>query len=137
VSRVGSAAQFPAMKQVAGTLKLELAQYREVAAFAQFGSDLDAATQYVLERGARLTEVLKQRQFNPMPIEEQVVVVYAATKGYLDKVNTADITAAEAAILKHVDPNIYKVLRDKHKIGPELQAHLHDQLSKVPLPIRA
>ena len=74
------------MKQVAGTLKLELAQYREVAAFAQFGSDLDAATQYVLERGARLTEVLKQRQFNPMPIEEQVVVVYAATKGYLDKV---------------------------------------------------
>ena len=72
VSRVGSAAQFPAMKQVAGTLKLELAQYREVAAFAQFGSDLDAATQYVLERGARLTEVLKQRQFNPMPIEEQV-----------------------------------------------------------------
>ncbi len=72
VSRVGSAAQFPGMKQVAGTLKLELAQYREVAAFAQFGSDLDAATQYVLERGARLTEVLKQRQFNPMPIEQQV-----------------------------------------------------------------
>ncbi|GFH13446.1 ATP synthase subunit alpha, partial [Haematococcus lacustris] len=71
VSRVGSAAQFPAMKQVAGTLKLELAQYREVAAFAQFGSDLDAATQYVLERGARLTEILKQRQFNPMPIEQQ------------------------------------------------------------------
>ncbi len=70
----------------AGTLKLELAQYREVAAFAQFGSDLDAATQYVLERGARLTEILKQRQFHPMPIEQQVVVVYAATKGYLDKV---------------------------------------------------
>ena len=72
VSRVGSAAQFPGMKQVAGTLKLELAQYREVAAFAQFGSDLDAATQYVLERGARLTEVLKQKQFVPMPIEQQV-----------------------------------------------------------------
>ncbi|GBF89173.1 ATP synthase F1 subunit alpha, mitochondrial [Raphidocelis subcapitata] len=137
VSRVGSAAQFPAMKQVAGTLKLELAQYREVAAFAQFGSDLDAATQYVLERGARLTEVLKQRQFNPMPIEEQVVVVYAATKGYLDKVSTSDITAAEASILKHVDPNIYKVLRAKSKITPELAAHLHAQLTKVPLPIKA
>lgn len=109
VSRVGSAAQFPAMKQVAGTLKLELAQYREVAAFAQFGSDLDAATQYVLERGARLTEILKQSQFKPMPIEEQVVVVYAATKGYLDKIATSDITKAEEAILKHVDPNIYKV----------------------------
>ena len=185
------------MKQVAGTLKLELAQYREVAASAQFGSDLDAATQYMLERGARLTDVLKQRQFNPVPIEEQVVVVYAATKGYLDKVrgvcdslcececvycvhcvyclcacvcacdcdclsvcqmqtpppthththththtraptracqvSTSDITAAEAAILKHVDPNIYKVLRAKQEITPELQAHLHAQLTKVPL----
>ena len=137
VSRVGSAAQFPAMKQVAGTLKLELAQYREVAAFAQFGSDLDAATQYVLERGARLTEILKQRQFNPMPIEEQVVVVYAATKGYLDKVSTSDITKAEAAILKHVDPAIYKVLRAKGKITPELNAHLHAQITAVPLPTKA
>ena len=73
------------MKQVAATLKLELAQYREVAAFAQFGSDLDAATQYLLNRGARLTEMLKQGQFQPMPIERQVVVVYAATKGNLDK----------------------------------------------------
>ena len=84
VSRVGSAAQLKAMKQVAATLKLELAQYREVAAFAQFGSDLDAATQYLLNRGARLTEMLKQGQFQPMPNERQVVVVYAATKGYLD-----------------------------------------------------
>ena len=79
------------MKQVAGTLKLELAQYREVAAFAQFGSDLDAATQYLLNRGARLTEMLKQGQFQPMPIEHQVVVVYAATKGYLDKMNVSSI----------------------------------------------
>ncbi|WIA29192.1 hypothetical protein OEZ86_011703 [Tetradesmus obliquus] len=134
VSRVGSAAQFPGMKQVAGTLKLELAQYREVAAFAQFGSDLDAATQYVLERGARLTEILKQRQFNPMPIEEQTVVVYAATKGYLDKVSPANITAAETAILKHIDPNIYKVLRAKGKITPELNAHLHAQMTTLPLP---
>ena len=78
VSRVGSAAQMKAMKQVSGSLKLELAQYREVAAFAQFGSDLDAATQYLLNRGARLTEVLKQGQFVPMPIEQQVVVIYVA-----------------------------------------------------------
>jgi len=137
VSRVGSAAQFPAMKQVAGTLKLELAQYREVAAFAQFGSDLDAATQYTLERGARLTEMLKQRQFSPMPIEQQVVVVYAATKGYLDKVATADITKAETAILENVDPNVLKVLRAKQKITPELNVHLQDQMSRIPLPIRA
>jgi len=91
VSRVGSAAQIKAMKQVAGTLKLELAQYREVAAFAQFGSDLDAATQYLLKRGSRLTEILKQDQFTPMAIENQVVVLYAATKGYLDNMNIVDI----------------------------------------------
>ena len=137
VSRVGSAAQFPGMKQVAGTLKLELAQYREVAAFAQFGSDLDAATQYVLERGARLTEILKQPQFKPMPIEQQTVVVYAATKGFLDKVAPADITAAETAILKHVNPLVYKVLKAKGKITPELNAHLEQQIRGVPLPIKA
>merc|ERR1711871_1111420 len=91
VSRVGSAAQIKAMKQVAGTLKLTLAQYREVAAFAQFGSDLDAATQFTLNRGERLTELLKQAQFSPMPIEEQVVVVYAGTKGYLDKIGVDKI----------------------------------------------
>eukprot|EP00951_Prasinocladus_malaysianus_P049646 scaffold672030_cov703-Prasinocladus_malaysianus.AAC.1 len=91
VSRVGSAAQVKAMKQVAGTMKLELAQYREVAAFAQFGSDLDASTQYLLNRGARLTEVLKQGLFQPMPIEQQVVILYAATKGYLDKLSISEI----------------------------------------------
>merc|ERR1719375_1472633 len=85
VSRVGSAAQRKAMKQVAGTLKLELAQYREVAAFAQFGSDLDAATQALLNRGARLTELLKQNQYVPMTFEDQVVAIYAGTRGYLDK----------------------------------------------------
>jgi len=137
VSRVGSAAQFPGMKQVAGTLKLELAQYREVAAFAQFGSDLDAATQYVLERGARLTEILKQPQFRPMPIEQQTVVVYAATKGFLDKVAPSDITAAETAILKHVNPLVYKVLKAKGKITPELNAHLVEQMKGVPLPVKA
>ncbi|KAG1674934.1 hypothetical protein FOA52_014727 [Chlamydomonas sp. UWO 241] len=136
VSRVGSAAQFVGMKQIAGTLKLELAQYREVAAFAQFGSDLDAATQYVLERGSRLTEILKQAQFSPMQIEQQTVVVYAATKGFLDKVHPADIVKAEAAVLAHVNPLVYKVLGAKGKITPELDAHIQDQLRGVQLPIR-
>merc|ERR1712178_484226 len=91
VSRVGSAAQLKAMKQVCGSLKLELAQYREVAAFAQFGSDLDAATQYLLNRGARLTEILKQDQYVPLPFHEQVFVIYAGTRGYLDKLTVADV----------------------------------------------
>ena len=91
VSRVGSAAQVKAMKQVSGTMKLDLAQYREVAAFAQFGSDLDAATQQLLNRGEKLTELLKQRQYIPMPAEEQVCVLYAGVRGYLDKIQTADI----------------------------------------------
>merc|ERR1712139_449582 len=86
VSRVGSAAQIKAMKQVAGTMKLELAQYREVAAFAQFGSDLDAATQQLLNRGERLTELLKQKQFTPLPVEEQVLIIFAGVNGYLDAV---------------------------------------------------
>ena len=120
VSRVGSAAQLKAMKQVAGTLKLELAQYREVAAFAQFGSDLDAATQYLLNRGARLTEMLKQGQFQPMPIEQQVVVVYAATKGYLDKMNVSDISKFEQQLLKEIDPEILKMIREQKSISPEL-----------------
>jgi F-type H+-transporting ATPase subunit alpha len=85
VSRVGSAAQIKAMKQVAGRIKLELAQYREMAAFAQFASDLDASTQALLARGARLTELLKQPQYKPVPVEEQVVAIFAGTRGYLDK----------------------------------------------------
>ena len=91
VSRVGSAAQIKAMKQVSGTMKLDLAQYREVAAFAQFGSDLDAATQQLLNRGEKLTELLKQRQYVPMVAEEQVCVLYAGVRGYLDKIQTSDI----------------------------------------------
>ncbi len=85
VSRVGSAAQIKAMKQVAGTIKLDLAQYREIAAFAQFGSDLDASTQRLLARGERLTELLKQPQFSPLPVEEQVVSIFAGVNGFLDK----------------------------------------------------
>jgi proton translocating ATP synthase F1 alpha subunit len=124
VSRVGSAAQLKAMKQVAATLKLELAQYREVAAFAQFGSDLDAATQYLLNRGARLTEMLKQGQFQPMPIERQVVIVYSATKGYLDKLNVSDILSFEQAILKEIDPEIFAAIREQQMISDELYEKL-------------
>merc|ERR1712186_293201 len=102
VSRVGSAAQTKSMKQVAGSMKLELAQYREVAAFAQFGSDLDAATQQLLNRGVRLTELLKQGQYVPMPIEEQVAVIYCGVRGFLDKVEPSRITEFEKKFMEHV-----------------------------------
>lgn len=124
VSRVGSAAQVKAMKQVAGTLKLELAQYREVAAFAQFGSDLDAATQYLLNRGARLTEVLKQGQFQPMPIENQILVLYAATRGYLDKMSISDISRFEQAVLREISPEVLTIIREKRVISDELNSQL-------------
>merc|ERR1712136_488102 len=102
VSRVGSAAQTRAMKQVAGTMKLDLAQYREIAAFAQFGSDMDAATQQQLNRGVRLTELLKQGQYVPMDITEQVATIYAGVRGHLDKLEPAKVTAFEAAFVDHV-----------------------------------
>jgi proton translocating ATP synthase F1 alpha subunit len=126
VSRVGSAAQLKAMKQVAGTLKLELAQYREVAAFAQFGSDLDAATQYLLNRGARLTEMLKQPQFTPIPIERQVVIVYAATKGYLDRLNLSDILPFQQALLQEVSPDILSEIAEKKVISDDLDKRLKE-----------
>ncbi len=102
VSRVGSSAQTSAMKSVAGKVKLELAQYREMAAFAQFGSDLDASTQQLLNRGARLTELMKQNQYAPMTNAEIVVVIYAGTSGYLDKIAVKDVNRFEAGLLKHL-----------------------------------
>src|SRR5438477_12664134 len=96
VSRVGGAAQVKSMRAVAGTLRLDLAQYRELAAFAQFGSDLDAATQHMLARGARLVEVLKHPQFQPQPVERQILIVYAATSGYIDQVPVAAVGRYEA-----------------------------------------
>jgi len=102
VSRVGAAAQTKSMKQVAGSMKLELAQYREVAAFAQFGSDLDAATQQLLNRGVRLTELLKQGQYVPMPIEDQVAVIYCGVRGFLDKVEPSRITEFEKQFVAHI-----------------------------------
>jgi proton translocating ATP synthase F1 alpha subunit len=124
VSRVGSAAQLKAMKQVAGTLKLELAQYREVAAFAQFGSDLDPATQYLLNRGARLTEMLKQPQYQPMSIEQQVVVVYAATKGYLDRLEVSQISTFQENLLQQTDGKIFNTIRDEKVISESLNNEL-------------
>ncbi|WP_375290544.1 F0F1 ATP synthase subunit alpha [Qipengyuania sp.] len=118
VSRVGGAAQTKAMKKVAGSMKLDLAQYREMAAFAQFGSDLDAATQRLLNRGARLTELLKQPQFSPMPVEEQVVSIYAGTNGYLDTVPTNRVTDYEEQMLsymRHEHADVLATIRDTGK----------------------
>jgi F-type H+-transporting ATPase subunit alpha len=112
VSRVGSAAQTKAMKKVAGSIKLELAQYREMAAFAQFGSDLDAATQKLLNRGKRLTELLKQGQFQPMPFEEQVVSIFAGVNGFLDAIPAEAVTRFEASLLAHVKADHAAVLAD-------------------------
>src|SRR5438309_608283 len=102
VSRVGGSAQIKAMRQVAGTLRLDLAQYRELAAFAQFGSDLDKATQAQLNRGARLVEILKQPQYQPLPVERQVAIIYAGTNGYLDPIAVGDIRAYEAELLSFI-----------------------------------
>ena len=112
VSRVGSAAQVKAMRQVAGRIKLELAQYREMAAFAQFGSDLDAATQRLLNRGARLTELLKQDQFSPMAVEEQVVSIFSGVRGYLDRIDLNDVNRFEREFLSDMRANHGALLED-------------------------
>jgi len=110
VSRVGSAAQIKAMKQVAGSIKLELAQYREMAAFAQFASDLDASTQRLLSRGARLTELLKQPQYSPLPVEDEVVAIYAGVKGYLDRIEVRDIARFEKGLLAELKAKHAEIL---------------------------
>jgi len=120
------------MKQVAGSLKLELAQYREVEAFAQFGSDLDASTQHTLNRGARLIELLKQKQYTPIPVEYQVVIVYAGMNGFLDKIAISDIFKFEETILTLLKSK-YKDLSDEikksQKISPELDKKLKNFFS--------
>src|SRR5213082_2050554 len=127
VSRVGSAAQIRAMKQVAGRIKLELAQYREMAAFSQFASDLDAATQRLLSRGARLTELLKQPQFSPVPVEEQVVVIFAGTRGYLDRVDIANVTRFEHRMLSELrsrHPEVLEAIRTRGEISDDTEKSL-------------
>ncbi len=121
VSRVGSSAQTNAMKSVAGPVKLELAQYREMAAFAQFGSDLDAATQKLLSRGARLTELMKQPQYSPLTNAEIVCVIYAGTKGYLDKIDVADVGRFEAGLLAHLRSKASDVLAMITKEDPKIK----------------
>lgn len=127
VSRVGSAAQIKAMKQVAGSLKLELAQYREVAAFAQFGSDLDASTQHLLNRGEKLTELLKQKQYVPMKAEEQVCILYAGVRGHLDKILTSEIGKFEKLFLEHLKtkyPHVLDTIRIEKQLTDKLNAEL-------------
>jgi F-type H+-transporting ATPase subunit alpha len=131
VSRVGSAAQIKAMKQVAGRIKLELAQYREMAAFSQFSSDLDAATQRLLARGSRLTELLKQPQFAPVPVEEQVVEIFTGTRGYLDTIGVADVGRFEAAMLRELraaHSGLLEAIRDKQEISPKVEKGLSEFL---------
>jgi len=125
VSRVGSSAQTKAMKKVSGSMKLELAQYREMAAFAQFGSDLDASTQKLLNRGARLTELLKQSQFAPLPFEEQTLSIFAGTGGYLDSIEVSRVTEYEASMLSHMrteHADLLKLIRETGDFGDEARA---------------
>ena len=127
VSRVGSAAQVKAMKQVAGRIKLELAQYREMASFAQFSSDLDASTQQLLARGSRLTELLKQPQYHPLPIEEQVVAIFTGVRGYLDKIDVGEVGAFESRFiseLKSKEPGILEAIRTQLELKPDTEKQL-------------
>ena len=131
VSRVGGAAQIKAMKQVAGTMRLDLAQYRELAAFAQFGSDLDKATKAKLERGARLVELLKQPQYQPMPAEEQVASIYAATNGYLDDVaveNVRDFESKFLTYMRDTKKEILEAIRDKKVLDNDVKAQLNSAI---------
>ncbi|MGN6584242.1 MAG: F0F1 ATP synthase subunit alpha [Rhizobiaceae bacterium] len=131
VSRVGSSAQIKAMKQVAGSIKGELAQYREMAAFAQFGSDLDAATQRLLNRGARLTELLKQPQFSPLKTEEQVAVIFAGTQGYLDKLALNQVTRFEQGLLawmRSEGKDVLDAIRNEKALSDELRGKLKAQI---------
>jgi len=131
VSRVGSAAQIKAMKQVAGRIKLELAQYREMAAFSQFASDLDSATQRLLARGSRLTELLKQPQFAPVPVEEQVTAIFAGTRGYLDTVQVSDVGRFESSMLSELKskrPEVLEAIRTSGEIPPEVEKGLEEFL---------
>ena len=133
VSRVGSAAQTKAMKKVAGSIKLELAQYREMAAFAQFGSDLDASTQKLLNRGSKLTELLKQDQYSPMPVAQQVIAVFSGVKGFLDDVELKDIKNTEKkiyAIIKSSNPEIIDSINSTGKLDDEIEKKLTSVIKK-------
>jgi len=133
VSRVGGAAQIKAMKQVAGSLRIELAQYREMAAFAQFGSDLDAATQRQLARGARLVEILKQGQYEPQPVEKQVLIIYAATNGYVDQLPESAVSKYEIELFRFVEnrhPQLLEAIRTKKAFDDDLTGKVRAALNE-------
>ena len=133
VSRVGGAAQTKAMRKVGGTLRLDMAQFRELEAFAQFGSDLDKATQAQLERGRRLVEVLKQYQYQPMSAEKQITILFAGTNGYLDDWAVENVTDYEGQMLEYVEgkyPEIYKELKETNTIGDELDEKMRKALDE-------
>ena len=134
VSRVGSSAQTKAMKKVSGSMKLELAQYREMAAFAQFGSDLDASTQKLLNRGSKLTELLKQKQYSPMTVAEQVISVFCGVKGYLDDVELKDIDAFESKIIekcKSEKPEILESVSSSGKLEEATEKLLVEAITEL------
>jgi F-type H+-transporting ATPase subunit alpha len=133
VSRVGGSAQIKAMRQVAGTLRLDLAQYRELAAFAQFGSDLDKSTQAQLNRGARLVEILKQPQYEPLPVERQVAIIYAGTNGFLDKIAVSEVRNFETELYRFIEtryPQIFSGIRDKKQLDDELKGALNNAVKE-------
>ncbi|HNU09184.1 MAG TPA: F0F1 ATP synthase subunit alpha, partial [Pyrinomonadaceae bacterium] len=129
VSRVGGSAQIKAMKSVAGTLRIDLAQFRELAAFAQFGSDLDKSTQAQLERGRRLTEILKQGQYQPMEVEQQVMIIWTVTNGLADDIEVADLKRFEEelnAYMKNAHPGVMTTMREKKNIDDALKAEMKE-----------
>ncbi|HXI04697.1 MAG TPA: F0F1 ATP synthase subunit alpha, partial [Candidatus Saccharimonadales bacterium] len=131
VSRVGGNAQIKAMKQVAGTLRLELAQYREMAAFAQFGSDLDKPTQAMLNRGERLVEILKQPQYQPLPVEKQICLIFAATNKFLDDLPVSEASAFEKGLYRHLDAegaDLLAEIREKKSLDDSLKQKLRATL---------
>jgi F-type H+-transporting ATPase subunit alpha len=133
VSRVGGSAQIKAMRSVAGSLRLDLAQYRELAAFAQFGSDLDKASQAQLNRGQRLVEILKQGQYSPIPVEKQVMIIFAGTNGYLDDLRVEDVRRFEAELYKFLDnskPDLMRAIREKRELTDEIKKQVTDALKE-------
>ncbi|NJD67935.1 MAG: F0F1 ATP synthase subunit alpha, partial [candidate division NC10 bacterium] len=133
VSRVGGSAQIKAMRQVAGKLRLDLAQYREMAAFAQFGSELDKATQAQLNRGARMVEVLKQGQYVPLEVERQILIIYAGTAGHLDDLPVDAVSQFEAALFHSVQgryPSIFQEIREKRELSDALRAQMDQAITE-------
>jgi F-type H+-transporting ATPase subunit alpha len=133
VSRVGGNAQIKGMRQIAGSLRLDLAQYRSLAAFAQFGSDLDKVSQAQLSRGQRLVEILKQGQYAPLPVEKQVIVIYAATNGYLDSMEVADCLPFEQGLLRFIEnshPSLGKKIAEKKQLDDSLKSELNKVLEE-------